>query len=183
MKAQFDYTKRIVSLENLKAMCARISSTCHTFRVCDVTKNRVRVIYSNPDEYGSPEPIIVLFPAYEAQFGSTAEKTLCVVLDAVRYFGCTGKNEEAWQAFDQLYDCEKLWRKPGDGTWQTEYESLVETHPQYTVQSRWLDESRQQWFIPAFPQTEAFDSWRKAQAEAVRLFRTGYKPLFPKEAM
>ena len=68
--SQFDHRIRVVSLANLHAMCARVSGTCHTFTVDDPAVHpapsgdalSVRVTYSNPTEYGTPEPISIVFP-------------------------------------------------------------------------------------------------------------------------
>lgn len=118
LKLQMDKRARVVALTNLEAMCERISGTCHTFKIVGVTSNRVRVEYSNPDEYGNPEPIRAEFPCYPIGFGDDDNRS--VVLDAVRYTGCTGKNEEAWQAFMQLYDCPELFRtNPDANDWRS----------------------------------------------------------------
>lgn len=64
MKTQFDCEIRVVSLANLEAMCAHVSGFCHRFKVEKVTRSRVHVSYSNPDEYGSESPMIAVFPCY-----------------------------------------------------------------------------------------------------------------------
>jgi hypothetical protein len=101
VKSQFDWTKRVVSLENLQAMCDRISGISHTFEVSNVSRSRVHVTYSNPDEYGRPDPVTAVFPCYPC-----ADQP-CIVLDALRYVNSPG---EEWQAFEQLYACPTLWR-------------------------------------------------------------------------
>jgi len=114
MKTQGDSKKRVVLLNNLIAMCATISGTCHVFEIAKVTPNRVQVVYSNPDEYGNNEPVTAHYPAYPNGF---ERDNPWVVLDAVRYDGCTGRNSECWQAFDALTDCPELFRMP-DGAWK-----------------------------------------------------------------
>jgi hypothetical protein len=170
-KTQFDYQQRIVALNNLEAMCKRISGTCHTFKIAKVWANRVHVEYSNPDEYGSPEPITAVYPCYK-QHDNAA-----VVLDAVNYLGCTGKNEEAWQAFAQLTDCEKLFRSQVDTDtwkWKTEYEILIKHYPEYTVSNKWFSGgSIQKWYC----QGREFSSWREAQDWAVEQMCEHYRKL------
>lgn len=109
---QSDKKVRVVALSNLEAMCARISGVCHRFEVVYVSGNRVKVEYSNPDEYGNPEPVRAEFPCYP--IGWHDDDNRLVVLDPVRYTGCTGRNEESWQAFQQLYDCPELFRNNPD---------------------------------------------------------------------
>lgn len=163
MKTQFDYPKRIVALSNLEAMCKRISGTCHTFEVCKVTDHRVSVEYSNPDEYGHAEPIRAEFPAWKSYDGHS------VVLDAVRYVGCTGRNEESWQAFEQLFDCRPLFRSSSDSDdWSTEFEILVKRNPGFSVTSTW-DKAGcfQTWHCAG----KDFKGWQEAQDWAVGAMR------------
>lgn len=132
MRTQFDHIVRVVALSNLEAMCQRISGVCHKFEVVKCGPNTCHVQYSNPDEYGSPEPITAVYPCYKAHDG------FAVVLEASKYHGCTGKNEEAWQAFSQLTDCPQLWNKgPDSSDWATTYEIMVERHPAFKVTSTW----------------------------------------------
>jgi hypothetical protein len=109
---QFDWAKRVVSLVNLEAMCKYISGTCHEFKVSKVTRNRAYVEYSNPTEYGTPEPMTLVLPCYPGGWDSTA-----VVLDIlnVQHDNWHG---EGWQAFQPLLDCPTLWRNPQTDTWE-----------------------------------------------------------------
>lgn len=128
---QFDHHKRVVSLCNLRAMCARISGTCHRFAVESVGASTVRVSYSNPDEYGRAEPVTAVFPCYKGT-GNTA-----VVLDAIRY---VNSPDEEWQAFWQLFDCPALFRVSSDrDQWQSEYEILIAraNNENFRVMSSW----------------------------------------------
>lgn len=109
MTTQFDHTARIVSLANLTAMCERISGTCHTFQVVKVSRSRVHVEYSNPTEYGTPQPITAVYPCYPNQYESDSDNP-AVVLDALRYIHDDGGYIS--QAFDALTDCPTLWRAP-----------------------------------------------------------------------
>lgn len=108
---QFDLTERIVSVDNLRAMCARVSGMCHRFAVEKVSRSRVHVTYSNPDEYGNAQPITAIFPCYPSTFDGSDNPA--VVLDALRVIdpGDTWAGE-AWQAFEPLMSCPMLWRSP-----------------------------------------------------------------------
>jgi len=119
MKTQFDNSVRIVSLENLRAMCEKVSGICHRYEIESVSANRVKVSYSNPDEYGHSSPMVASFPCYPCD--DTDKEQRAVILEILRV---TGDNwgGEGWQAFHPLLDCPELSRGP-DG-W-TEYEYVV----------------------------------------------------------
>lgn len=162
MKSQFDWKKRIVSAENLRAMCDRISGTCHRFAVDRVTANRVHVRYSNPDEYGSDRPVTAVYPAYSQ--GQDTENP-AVVLDLLRTTG--GTDSEDWQAFEQINDCPVLWRNPNSGQWETEYEIRVRQYPDLAIRSEWdKDGCIQTWFAA---DGVAFSDYREAQDRAVAI--------------
>lgn len=114
-KTQRDYPVRVVSLANLKAMCSHVSGTCHRFSVVKESKSRIHVEYSNPDEYGSDNPMIAVFPC----FPSGEEENPNVVLEYMRIVGDSW-NGEGWQAFEPLRDCPRLWRNPETNEWKTE---------------------------------------------------------------
>ena len=114
MKTQFDGNRRVVSLSNLKAMCERVSGTCHRFAVSKVSRSRVHVEYSNPDEYGNEDPMTAVFPCYPSF------DTVAVVLDIVRVINDTWHGE-GWQSFDVLMDCEWLWYDPETNEWQSRW--------------------------------------------------------------
>jgi len=109
---QFDWSKRVVSLENLRQMCKELSGHCHRFSVTKMTStNRVYVSYSNPDEYGNEDPIIAAFPWYPNDFD---DKNPAVVLDMIGIVN--DPSGYGYQAFDALIDGPKLWRDL-DGGW------------------------------------------------------------------
>lgn len=112
MKTQFDSKVRVVALANLIAMCERVSGVCHRFSVSKVTATRVRVAYSNPDEYGNESPIEAEFPCYPSDFDGKDNPS--VVLHMVRVIGARG-DSEAWQSFSPILDCPVLWRSPRYG--------------------------------------------------------------------
>lgn len=115
MNTQFDYTARIVSLDNLTAMCARISGHSHTYTVSKVSRSRVHVEYSNPDEYGNPHPVTAVYPCFPSDnrtaTGNGDTGNPSVVLDALCYLG--DSDGYAYQAFYTLIDCPTLWRRVG----------------------------------------------------------------------
>lgn len=118
MKTQFDFRKRVVSLENLRAMCERVSGVCHNYTVVKVSRSRVHVEYSNPTEYGTPQPMTAVFPCYPSGY---EDDNQAVVLDIMRVIG-DNWGGEGWQAFDCLIACPTLWRDPQTGKWETEKE-------------------------------------------------------------
>lgn len=163
---QFDWKKRVVSLNNLRAMCARISGMCHRFTVESVGAHSVRVSYSNPDEYGNAEPVTAVFPAYLVKnFGT---KETAVVLDAITYLH---DRDEAWQAFEQLYGCPELFRSFdafGKERWLSQYEAMIEREPEFAVRSEWdKDGCVQTWYTH---DGRAFRSARDAQDCAVEMW-------------
>lgn len=154
MKIQSDSNVRIVALTNLFAMCDRISGIAHIFAVRKVSPHRVLVSYSNPDEYGMDDPVIAHYPCFPSGFDS---ETPLVVLSAVRYSNDTN---EAWQAFEQLTNCQQLWRDQDGKAWRTEYEIRVEKYPEFKVSSTWdKDGCIQTWHS----KDQNFTSWRAAQ--------------------
>lgn len=120
MKTQFDHKVRIVSLANLCAMCERISGVSHVYQVSKVSRSRVHVTYSNPDEYGNPEPITAVFPCYPSTF--EGHDNPAIVLDCVRIIG--GRDEyDPIQKFWNLIECPTLWRLGAEtNDWQSHAE-------------------------------------------------------------
>lgn len=112
MKTQFDWKRRVVSLENLNAMCDHISGMAHRYWVESVSRSRVRVGYSDPDEWGNERPIYAVFPCYP-----TGDQP-AVVLDIMRVLN-NAPYHEGWQCFQPLLDCPTLWRDPTDMKWRT----------------------------------------------------------------
>lgn len=122
MQTQFDQNKRVISIHNLTAMCDRISGVCHRFAVDKVTRSRVHVSYSNPDEYGNENPMVAVFPCYPAGWDTTA-----VILDITRIINDTWDGE-GWQAFQPLLDCPTLWADLDNGqfhNWQSHAELIA----------------------------------------------------------
>lgn len=107
MKTQFDHSVRIVSLDNLEAMCKRVSGVCHRYRVVKASRSRVTVEYSNPDEYGAEHPMLAVFPCYPSTFEGSDNPAVVLEIMNVLHDNWDG---EGWQAFDVLLSCEKLTR-------------------------------------------------------------------------
>lgn len=162
MKTQFDHNVRVVSLENLKAMCERVGGTCHKFTVVKETANRVFVQYSNPDEYGNPRPIIAVYPSWPTGIldGSPAV--------ALNMINCTGDRDGyGYQAFFQLEDCPELFRH--DNNWLTAYQILIPKHPEFEVKSTWdKNGCVQTWHC----KDQDFKSFTEAQNWAVTQMRS-----------
>lgn len=112
MPTQFDHSVRVVSLDNLRAMCERVSGMAHRFDVVKVSRSRVHVEYSNPDEYGRARPVTAIYPCYPSSFDSTNDNP-AIVLDMLRCFDPEKIwDGDAWQCFELLHECPTLWRSP-----------------------------------------------------------------------
>jgi len=120
METQQDCNVRMVALANLRAMCERASGICHRYEVAKVSRSRVHVTYSNPDEYGSEHPITAIYPCFPSGWSNDAENPR-VLLHGLRY---SGGDEYAYQAFDMLESATTLWRSVDDGAWLTHAEIL-----------------------------------------------------------
>lgn len=118
MRTQQDHTVRVVALENLAAICDLHSMICHRYWIEKVTRSRVWVGYSNPDEYGSESPMFAIFPIYPSQYPGDEENPR-VVLDIMRVINDTWDGG-GWQAFDQILTTKKMWRDPDGTTWTVE---------------------------------------------------------------
>jgi hypothetical protein len=108
MQTQQDHSVRVVALVNLRAMCERVSGWAHRFEISKVSRSRVHVTYSNPDEWGAEDAMTAVFPCYPSGFSGDEENPR-VVLDMLRVINDTWGGE-GWQAFAPLLDCPQLWR-------------------------------------------------------------------------
>lgn len=113
LPTQFDSQFRVVSVDNLQAMCDEVSSSCHKYHVSEVSNRFVTVEYSNPDEYGNRNPMRVMFPHIPI-YGAKG-----VMLSIHRVIN-DDMDGEGWQHFQILLDCPVLWRNPTTGDWQAE---------------------------------------------------------------
>lgn len=118
MNTHFDWKKRVVSVANLEAMCERISGMSHRYWVESVSRSRVKVGYSNPNEYGSEDPMYAVFPCYPNGF---EKDNPAVVLDMINCIN--DRDGYGYQAFDVLLDCPTLWRRNAeDKEWRSHKE-------------------------------------------------------------
>ena len=122
-ETQFDNKVRIVSLNNLRAMCERVSgSYCHSFSVTKTTAHSVSVSYSNENEHAVARPFLMVFRAYQTKEAWGRTDTF-VILDPARTVHETPDHGgEGWQCFQILLDCPTLWRDPTDERWKTREE-------------------------------------------------------------
>ncbi len=61
---------QITELHTLMATAKSQSGECHRYTVERTSDHRVRVTYSNPDEYAVDNPITAFYPCYKGGFGS-----------------------------------------------------------------------------------------------------------------
>lgn len=122
MKTQMDQRTRIVALANLHAMCERASGMCHRYEVSKVSRSRVHVTYSNPDEYGNDRPVTAVFPALPG-FAGDPDNLQVVIGKMLRTIG--GTDEYDYQAFDAIVCSPVLYRYPSYGMdeWSTRQET------------------------------------------------------------
>ena len=181
----FDHSVRVLSLANLAAMCERISGTAHTYRIERVTTNRVHVSYSNPDEYGNPDPRTAILPAWPSGFDGKENPSV-----ALEILSVVGEREGDDDDFLRpLFDCEPLFRKRIDGqdVWETEFE-IVSEQLGFKLVSRWHQGCFQFWHVEdkagtnlhtLFPGDVGSDvhgeyrDYRKAQSAVVEYSRRG----------
>jgi hypothetical protein len=121
LTSQGDFPVRVVTLANLIAMCERGSGITHTYEVVGKpSEYRARVVYSNPDEYGSEAYVVFSLPVYTNPFEAANPY---VVLTVVSARG--GRHEFdrqcAHQAFDAaVLSADALFRTaPKAADWQT----------------------------------------------------------------
>jgi hypothetical protein len=129
---QADLELRTVSLANLLAICDRQSGVTHRYEVDRTSRDRLALIYSNPDEYGAEVPIYCYLPLIPNPFEAANP---WVVLHVVTLRGGRDKDdrEGACQTVsDVVFTCEKLYRtKAKADDWRTEVEirkDLLQTY-------------------------------------------------------
>lgn len=126
MRTQQDCRYRIVALDNLRAMCEHASGMAHTFEVTKVSRSRVHVTYSNPDEYGRPEPITAVFPCYPSVWPDDGSDNPRVVLDCIRTIG-DDQNGSGYQVIDSdIVRGPSMWRRGADAKFSTHKELQAE---------------------------------------------------------
>ena len=121
MKTQQDHRVRIVALCNLEEICRRASGVCHVYSVTKVSRSRVHVEYSRPDEYGNDDPCSVVFPCYPSSWPGDEDNPR-VILDIMRTIGSRDGDDVA-QYFDPIISGVSVWRNGPDGAaWETHAE-------------------------------------------------------------
>ena len=117
-KTQADIQIRAVSLANLLAMCDRASGHCHRYHVSNVSRSRVHVEYSNPNEYGAEYPITAVFPCIPNGF--EADNPYVLIGEVLRVIPDRDGDGEGHQYFYPITDGPQLWRTAPHATdWQT----------------------------------------------------------------
>lgn len=120
MKLQMDVKMRVVFLSNFQAMCQHLSLIAHKFSITKISRSRVYVEYSNPDEYGVSHPMTAVFPCFPF-LGPEYKNNPAVILNIMRVIN-DNWDGEGWQAFEQLMYCPTLYRNPNDKKWYTRSE-------------------------------------------------------------
>lgn len=127
MIIQMDSSVRVVAVTNLRAMCVRASGMAHRYWVEKVTRSRVWVGYSNPDEWGAEHPMFAIFPCYpNLTANDNGWENLVAVLDFMRIVHDSWEGE-GWQAFTPLVDCVQLWFNPQTEKWASKDEVKLVT--------------------------------------------------------
>jgi hypothetical protein len=124
METQQDNKVRLVALANLAAMCKHVSGTCHRYWIETVTETYVVVGYSNPNEYGTDDPVFATYPCYPSGWPGDEDNprvVLAMIADAPGY-ETPEDFPEADQCFQCIDDCPILWRHPETGEWSEETE-------------------------------------------------------------
>ena len=128
MQTQGDMTVRMVTLANLRAMCARVNGICHAFSV-DVGATRASVTYSNPDEYGNARPYTARFPLAPNAF-DTSNPWIIFTLASDHGAEDEYGRDSCYQIIDAEIICAPvLWRDPVTGAWREESEIRAERGP------------------------------------------------------
>jgi hypothetical protein len=117
MRTQSDMKARVVSLDNLEAMCKWASGMTNEYYIESVSRSRVTVGYSNPSEYGSARPIFAVFAALPDLSTNPDKTNPRVVLEYLRVIETNDKSlmGEGWQSFEVLRDAPVMFRSPEDG--------------------------------------------------------------------
>lgn len=120
-RTQGEMNIRAVTLANLQAMCERASGMAHTYSV-EMRRTVCELTYSNPDEYGNPNPYTVRLPVIRNEFERENPYVLFTVQS--EYGGGDEHGREAcFQTIEsEIFDGAELFRKPDSGEWLTRAE-------------------------------------------------------------
>ncbi len=102
MKTQQDNPVRMLALDNLRAMCEEASGTCHRYWIEKVSRSRVHVGYSNPDEWANENPMYLVLPSFPSPWPEDKGNPR-VLVEPMRVINDTWDGE-GHQAFDPLWD-------------------------------------------------------------------------------
>lgn len=99
------YQLKGMTITEIAQVCRAISGTCHRYKIESVTRSRVKISYSNPNEYGSERPIFAYYPIVLYQANNDQGTIAC--LEFGHY---TGAGED-WQAFYAITCARVEWNK------------------------------------------------------------------------
>ena len=120
-KTSYDTKTRVVSVDQLIAMCDHASGVAHKFYVVMEHSNKIWIGYNNPDDQLNDDPVSVAFPIYRLGVKSlTGQRVRVVVLDIVD--ARNDPRQEAFDMFAPLIECPRLWYG-FDGVWKAAPES------------------------------------------------------------
>ena len=99
------YQLKAMTITEIATVCRAISGVCHVYKIEKVTRRRVCVSYSNPNEYGTPRPIRAYFPI--VLFTPNNDQQTIACLEFAHYAGAG----DDWQAFHALTCARVEWDK------------------------------------------------------------------------
>lgn len=91
-----DMNVRLIELNTLIAMAKVQSGMAHRYHIEKTSNHRVRVTYSNPDEWGHEYPLTAFFPCFKGDFS-----TWWVVIQITKVEG--GRDEWERDNAEQLF--------------------------------------------------------------------------------
>lgn len=147
---QEDRKVRVVSLNVLEQMCSYASASTsrshETFWIFSVSRSRITVGYSNPDEYGNVNPYYAILPCYPSIWGERDRDNPRVVLQILRIQD--NNDEYAYRPFvDDLFETHV--HRLAEDRWIPMHRCLLpEGHHGYEHSLRSVDRER---YIAQFP--------------------------------
>jgi hypothetical protein len=90
-----DTLTRVVDFDTLRRMCEAASGIAHSYTV-EAGRTRVRLEYTNPDEYGRARPYVAFLPCWQES------GRVMVALTVTRDYGAENEHgrESCWQNVD-----------------------------------------------------------------------------------
>jgi len=92
---------RVIEFNTLLAMAKTYSSICHQYYVERTSTHRVRITYSNPDEYGVDHPITMFVPCFN-------RGPCWVVLVPTKFENVTSDIYDPYQLFEGFFLSETM---------------------------------------------------------------------------